>query len=98
MGVYFYFMNSSTGEESSVALECNYGLKWVAKFDYYSEKEQIKVFEEVIKGNGWSTSDEIVAAGDNGTTLVFGWMDGERRIFEEEEEEEDEEEINDIEH
>jgi hypothetical protein len=75
MGAYFYFMNSTTREESSVELECNYGLEWVAKFDSYSEKEQIKVFEEVIKGNGWSTSDEIVASGDNGTTLVFVWMD-----------------------
>lgn len=89
MGAYFYFHNRNTGEESSIGLKCNGGLSWAANFDMYSEEEQIEVFEEVIKGNGWST-DEVEAAGDNWTTFVYGWMDGKREIVVEEIDEDDE--------
>lgn len=66
MGAYYYFINETLGVKNTKPLKYNFGLSWVVGFD-----GEIEIFEYVIALNGWSESDIIIAAGDNGDHYVY---------------------------
>lgn len=77
MGVYYYFFNQRTKKINETPIDPGSEIYWYAKFDYYSEAEQIKVFQRVISINpSWLTTDTILARPDDGSGCNIIYSNG----------------------
>jgi hypothetical protein len=63
MGVYYYFFNERTSEMNKKPLP-NSSCSWVAKLNSIDDEYVLTAFKNVIKINGWKTTDQIIARAD----------------------------------
>lgn len=77
MGVYYYFINQRTKSMNKTPIDPGSEIYWYAKFDYYTETEQIEVFQRVISINpSWLTTDVIAACPDDGSGRNIVYSNG----------------------
>lgn len=73
MGQYFYFINTTTNDESTVPIPINFGVEWAKNMHNYSESLKKYIFLYIIVANYWKYSDLIEAQGDDGD--LYKWSD-----------------------
>ena len=71
MGRYFRFINRDRQVESEIGLPFNFGMPWGKGLERLSPEELKKQFDFVIQANEWQPTDNIVAEGDYGETIVY---------------------------
>jgi len=89
MGIYYYFFNEETGEQSKVSIEYS-TLNFVAKFDSLTTEHQLEIFHDVVAKNGWTLQDEIIAYPDCPGCLRFSFQNGEITVLYADEDEQQE--------
>jgi hypothetical protein len=69
MGQYYYFKHLKYGVNQK-PIRANFGLPWMKSMEKLDETTQIKIFQQVIKDNGWK-KEKICAIGDYGYTITY---------------------------